>query len=116
MGPAFSHTNERAQEDYANNPSPTGGTNVSVAHINAHATITPRFRRRQVDPALQSHIGNRTPGLQWVGPHVGGTTIYIFKQRKRFQLQSEISIVRTSLCILQTLGFFNLMVCHEMRF
>ena len=51
---------------------------------------------------------------RWV-LHVGDTTVYVFKQRKHFQLQSEISIV-TSLCILQTLGFFNLMVCHEMRF
>ena len=47
---------------HADNPAPTGGTNISVAHINAHVTITPRFRRRQVDPALQAHIGNRTPG------------------------------------------------------
>ena len=102
---------------------------------------TPTTPRRQVGPTFQSHILTRTPRLHldsgadrwtplcsrtqktacqdysgWMFPQVGDTIVYVFKQRKCFQLQSEISIVRTSLCILQTLGFFNLMVCHEMRF
>ena len=100
----------------------------------------PTTPRRQVGPTFQWHILTRTPRLRldsgadrwtplcsrtqetahqdyswWAFPHVGDTTVYVFKQRKHFQLQSEISIV-ASLCILQTLGFFNLMVCHEMLF
>ena len=101
----------------------------------------PTTPRRQVGPTFQSHILMRTPRLRldsyadwwtplcsrtyetarqdysgWAFPYVGDTTVYVFKQRKCFQSQSEISIVRTSLCILQSLGLFNLMVCHEMLF
>jgi len=87
---------------HADNPAPTGGTNVSVAHINVHAMITIRFQRQQVDPALQSHIRNRMPGLQWVGILTcrGHNTL-------RFQIEKTFSIAKWNLHCSLTVYFAN---------